>query len=210
MAQMICRMYATRRRAILAADELRLNGYGIVDVFGNTEDSTLAEEEHVALMRRVGIPRTNLGAYARRIGEGGTLIAVEAHFGRALMAERILDGHGPVDMGETPREREPTFDDRTPMSSIMGLPALAERALPFEGWTGMPSLARNWFFSGLFGLPYGRSKAAPFSSALGLPTLSRGATPLSSMTGMATLSANPTPLSSALGLPVLKSGTILT
>lgn len=210
MVQMICRMYTTRRRAMVAADELKLNGYTAVDVFGDTDEGALGEEAHITRMRRADIPRARLGPYASRIAAGGTLVAVEAHFGRALMAERILDSHGPIDMGEAPREREPTFDDRTPMSSIMGLPPLAEQRLPFEAMTGAPSLARKWFLSGLFGLPMGRSKPAPFSSMLGLPTLSRGATPLSSLTGMPTLSRNPTPLSSAVGLPVLKSGTILT
>jgi hypothetical protein len=161
-------------------------------------------------MTRAGVARWNATEYAARIAAGNVVVAVYAPFGRALMAERILQDHEPLAAAEAPRKDGPMFDEATPMSNILGLKPLAEGKLPFESMTGLSSLARGWFFSGLFGMGFGRAKPAPFSSALGLPTLTKGATPLSSMTGMATLSANATPLSSALGLPVLKSGTIMT
>ncbi|MCU0987699.1 MAG: hypothetical protein MUC89_22695 [Acetobacteraceae bacterium] len=210
MSQTICRIYATRRRAEAAAAELRLNGYGTVDVFGDPDGAPLGDAAHITAMTRAGVARWNATEYAARIAAGNVVVAVYAPFGRALMAERILQDHEPLAAAEAPRKDGPMFDEATPMSNILGLKPLAEGKLPFESMTGLSSLARGWFFSGLFGMGFGRAKPAPFSSALGLPTLTKGATPLSSMTGMATLSANATPLSSALGLPVLKSGTIMT
>lgn len=208
MSQTICRVYATRRKAEAAADKLRLNGYGTVDVFGDAEGAATGSDAHITAMTRAGVPRHLAGEYAQLIGAGNTVVAVYAPFGRGFLAEQVMADFGPLDL--SPPKRESTFDDATPMSSILGLKPLSEGKVPFEEMTGMPSLARGWMFSGLFGMGYGRAKPAPFSSMFGLPTLTKGATPLSSMTGMAVLSGNPTPLSSALGMPLLKSGTILT
>jgi hypothetical protein len=208
MSQTICRVYATRRKAEAAADKLRLNGYGTVDVFGDAEGAAAGSDAHITAMTRAGVPRHLAGEYAQLIGAGNTVVAVYAPFGRGFLAEQVMGDFGPLDL--SPPKRESMFDEATPMSSILGLKPLAEGKLPFEEMTGMPSLARGWMFSGLFGLGYGRAKPAPFSSMFGLPLLSKSATPLSSMTGMAVLSGNPTPLSSALGMPLLKEGTLLT
>lgn len=210
MSQTICRLYPTRRKADAAAAELALNGYGTVDVFGDPEGAPIAPDAHITAMTRAGVPRHLAGEYARLIAAGNTVVAVYAPFGRALMAERIMKEHGPLDLSPPKREREPLFDEATPMSNILGLKPLAEGKLPFESMTGIPSLARGWMFSGLFGMGYGKAKPAPFSSAFGLPTLTRGAMPFSSMLGMKTLSSGATPLSSALGMPLLKSGTVMT
>jgi hypothetical protein len=210
MSQTICRVYATRRKADAAAAELRLNGYGTVDVFGDAEGAPLGADAHVTAMTRAGVARHLAGEYAGLIGAGNTVVAVYAAFGRALMAERILQEHGPLDLSTPKRAREPMFDEATPMSNILGLKPLSEGKLPFESMTGLSSLARNWTFSGLFGMGFGRARPAPFSSMLGLPTLTKGATPLSSMTGMKTLTEGATPLSSALGMPVLRKGLMMT
>lgn len=210
MSQTICRVYATRRKADAAAAELRLNGYGTVDVFGDAEGAPLGADAHVTAMTRAGVARHLAGEYAGLIGAGNTVVAVYAAFGRALMAERILQEHGPLDLSTPKRAREPMFDEATPMSNILGLKPLSEGKLPFESMTGLSSLARGWMFSGLFGMGFGRARPAPFSSMLGLPTLTKGATPLSSMTGMKTLTEGATPLSSALGMPVLRKGLMMT
>jgi hypothetical protein len=210
MSQTICRVYPTRRKADAAAAELRLNGYGTVDVFGDAEGAPTAADAHVTAIMRAGVPRHLAGEYASLIGAGNTVVAVYAPFGRALMAETILKDHGPLDLSPSKRAADPLFDEATPMSNILGLKPLSEGKLPFESMTGLSSLARGWMFSGLFGMGYGTAKPAPFSSMFGLPTLTSKATPFSSMTGMKTLSDNATPLSSALGMPVLKSGTIMT
>ncbi|WP_291298588.1 hypothetical protein [Elioraea sp.] len=208
MTQTICRVYATRRKAEAAADKLRLNGYGTVDVFGDAEGAPIGADGHVTAMMRAGVPRHLAGEYARLIGSGNTVVGVYAPFGRGYLAEQLLKEHGPLDLD--PPRRETMFDDATPMSNILGIKPLSEGKLPFEELTGVRSLASGWTLSGMFGLGFGRAKPAPFSSMFGLPTLTKGATPLTSMTGMKTLVDNPTPLSSAVGMPVLRQGTFLT
>ncbi len=210
MSHTICRLYATRRKADAAAADLRLNGYGTVDVFGDAEGAPQPAEAHVTAMTRAGVARHLAGEYATLIAAGNTVVAVYAAFGRALMAERIMDEHGPLDLSPPKRAAEPMFDEATPMSNILGLKPLSEGKLPFESMTGLSSLARGWMFSGLFGMGYGRAKPAPFSSMLGLPTLTKKATPLSSMTGMKVLTDSATPLSSALNMPVLRKGLMMT
>lgn len=204
MSQTICRVYASRTKADAAASELRRNGYGTVDVFADPDGAPLAADAHVTAMTRSGIARHLAGELAGEIASGRAVVAVYAAFGRALMAERILREHDPLDLFQPRRTSEPLFDDATPMSNILGLKPLSEGKLPFETMTGIGSLATGWTLSGLFGLGYGRAKPAPFSSMLGLPTLTGSATPFSSMTGMKMLTDNATPLSSAIGMPVLK------
>jgi len=209
MSQTICRVYTTRRKADAAAAELRLNGYRTVDVFGDAEGAPLAADAHVTAMMRAGVARHLAGEYAALIGAGNAVVAVYAAFGRALMAERVMNDHDPLDLSPPRRAREPMFDEATPMSNILGIKPLSEGKLPFESMTGISSLASNWTFSGMFGLGFGRAKPAPFSSMLGLPTLTGKATPFSSATGMKMLTDDPTPLSSKLGMPVLKQGLMM-
>jgi hypothetical protein len=210
MSQTICRVYATRRKADAAAAELRLNGYGTVDVFGDAEGAASTADAHVTAMMRAGVARHLAGEYAALIGAGNAVVAVYAAFGRALMAERIMQEHDPLGLSPPRRASEPMFDDATPMSNILGIKPLSEGKLPFESMTGIPSIASNWTFSGLFGLGVGKPRPSPFSSMFGLPTLTKSATPLSSMTGMKMLTEGATPLSSAVGMAVLKSGMMMT
>ena len=134
-------------------------------------------------------------AATRALREGRHVVSVDAPFGHGVVARRILDEHGPVDVDSVPAcsTRNPA-----PFSEMLGLPVLSD---------ARPMLAlpkrNSYTFGSFLGIGLLSGKAAPLSSMFGMPTGSRG--PGESSFGMSILSSNPAPLSSMFALKTVSA-----
>jgi hypothetical protein len=160
--------------------------------------------------------------YAEGVRAGKTLMVVHAPFGRAGLAMDIMDEFGPVDTGLVSEpEAAPTWDERAPLSSALGLPTvLRNTPAPLSALFALGTKAEGrsllgFFFgevgdphfsvSSMFGLPSTSRKPAPLSSLLGLPVTSRKAAPLSGAIGLPLVTRKAAPFSSLFGMKLLTS-----
>lgn len=182
--QTISRLYATEENARKAWDELKRRGFADVHLFtppARGEDGTLAAASADSLldgMLKAYIMRSHAAIYARRVGEGASLVTVHAPFTGGLKASNIVDRYGPIDSGITePASPSYAWDEENPFSSAFRLPLLTRCEHPFEEVVGLPSLIKTNYAS--IGRPR-PDNPAPFSAALGLRVLSSDPAPLSS------------------------------
>ena len=188
MSQTICRMYATRREAETALEDLRLHGYA--DAFLFAADAGATKASVVDAMCRAHLLKYHAEVYADGVMKGGTLVMLHARFGMALKATQILDKYPSIDSGISfPSEAHIEWNESHPFSSALQLPVLTKTKLPFESFWNLSSLtSHHWTFSSLFGMPLRSGSATPLSSAMGMPTLTRCATPFSSLFKLPVLS----------------------
>jgi hypothetical protein len=182
--QTISRLYASEENARKAWDELKRRGFADIHLFTPSprgEDGAAVSgsaESLVDGMVKAFILRSHAAVYARRVGEGASLVTVHAPFSGGHKATTIVDRHGPIDSGiSEPVSPSYGWDEEHPFSSAFRLPLLTRCEHPFEEIVGLPSLIKTNYAS------MGRPKPdnpAPFSAMLGLPVLSNEPAPLSS------------------------------
>jgi hypothetical protein len=225
----IARVYDDAQSATAAANELRkrrLGNVAVVSAPPNDTQQASNPDYIVAAIREAGFRISAADTYADRVKRGGSVVIVDAAFGTAATAIRILERHGPgetVSPGGAPAARpsagasarnvEPDTA-AAPLSAALRLPVLTgstpSASPPGSATTsamlGVPELMRSGSsFPLLTENQDGWSSLAhsqkPFSS------LTASQKPLSTLAhnqnGAATLIDNPAPLSSLLGLPVL-------
>ena len=194
-------VYEHAQDAVAAFTELKRRGFSDVMMSDRADDWTVS-------------PEANPDAIAaaptdERSSPVGTLVVVNAPFGSAAAAIRLLEQHGTGKAFEfanaAPRHAGIESDwVAAPLSTALALPVLISskptpsltRPRTLSSILGIPELVR---FSAL--LPLLTKSQRPFSS---LSSSQRGWSKLSrNQNGHASLIENPTPLSSLLGLPVL-------
>ena len=188
MSVEITRMFANAATAAKAASELREEGYD--DVFVVTPPAA-ADTPLSAVAAQIAQGRVLLAdakVYANGVAAGHGLVTVHAPFGSGLLAETILDSHGPVDSGMPKPVRTSMWDDAAPLSSILAIATVIEDPDPMSKVMGIPAVT---------------SGNCSLSGTIGMPLLTSGELGDRGRLGISYLSDNPTPLSSLLGLPVL-------
>jgi hypothetical protein len=213
----ISSFFSSGEHAQAAIAALKRNGFrpSLIRVVDNAGGPVAAET-----LRTKGVPVARAPAYAARINAGDTLLIVEAPFGSAAIATRILQRAPGADAPPPPVTHEPYEEDNAaPLSTAFGLPILSSDPIPFSRFWNMPVLSSPHApeksfgmkllsddpvpLSSAIGMPVLSAKAAPLSSALGLKVLAARAAPLSAMLGLKVISDNAAPFSAALGLKVL-------
>lgn len=174
MSTTITRLYSSDKIATDAANKLKRVGFRGEEVNLVTGPGTATSL--VAAIMRGGVPASHARIYAQRIGQGASLVTVNARAFTATAAVKILDGFDPIDSGVADQDiyTEAEASDIPPL--LFGEPRTV-------------LLDSNTYFSSLFGLPlvtHGEKKvtnlltdAKPFSglmhgttsSWLGLPTI---------------------------------------
>ncbi len=216
MTQTVSRLYGTSTHARRAAEELNRRRYVDVHVFtapdhhpagdgaeGAAPVQGASQAQLLDAMMKAYIYKPVAQVYAARVAQGASLVTVHAPFGMAQRAIDILEDHDPIDDGiPAPAPgRSYAYDERTPFSSSLCLPVLAETKLPMEAVIGLSSVTGGrWLFSSAL-MPMLSRSAAPFSRMFGLATASRNATPFSSSFKIPLLSKRF--FSSRFGLPLL-------
>lgn len=216
MTQTVSRIYGTSTQARAAVEELKSRRYTDVYVFTAPERRPAPEGAEGAApvqgpstaqlagdMMKAYIYRPLAHAYAAKVANGASLVAVHAPFGAAQLALDILDSHSPLPEDTTAPARASLFayDDRAVFSSSLCLPVLSETKLPMETVLGLSSVTNGrWLFTSTF-MPMLTRVATPLSRALGLSTSSRDATPFSGRLGLPLRSDRT--FSSRLGFPLL-------
>lgn len=207
----ITRLYTDRGRAASVAKELGLMGFRssavhVIDAAGG-DAGRLAQQ-------LVGLQATRAAATAyanEAVRTGGTLVVVEAPWGRAAVAMSKLNDHCGIAI-----DADDAYLDslgRPVFSDAIGIPTLSKNPAPLSDFIGMPVLMESESSTQLSKNP------APLSSMIGFPTLSEGFVGKNSSFGIPLLSAgfegksssfglpllmkNPAPLSSMFGLPTL-------
>lgn len=210
MSTIITRLYVDNRRATDAQTALAGHGFGadavrLIARAALPPEADAASRKAADVLASLGVRASAAAAYAKEaVRTGGTLLVVEAAFGRASNALFELDRFGPADV--------PVADtylgsyDGAWLSDAFGLPTLSSNAAPLSRLFGLPLLTRGESTTRL------SNKAAPFSGSVGLPLLTSGQSntklankpgPYSGTFGLPLLSSNPAPLSSLFGLPTL-------
>ncbi len=192
MSQTICRMYPSHEQAQGAAQALRtdrFDDFPFVNVVGAHTVTPTTLDTVTAAIAKCHVLKAHARVYAEGVLRGGTLVIVHAPFGSALLAQQILDEHGPVESGfaET-SDRLQAWDEAAPMSSALHCRVLLDDSATFSRFWNVRPLTK---------------KQRTTSAALGLPELSRQRGSFNGTVGMPLLSNKGTILSSLLGLPVL-------
>ncbi len=194
MTQTISRMYGAYDIAARAVEDLKKVGYRHIHVVSTSGGPGIADTSHNGIVKALTdgyIWKPHAVEYAKRIGQGGSLVTVHAPWATARRAIKMLDKHGPIDSG-VPEPTLPSiaWDDATPMSSALQMPVLMKQKTPMSMVWNVPAVLKN---------------PIKMSACLGMPMLSKHIAPLSSRIGMSLLSKSATPLSSRFGLPLLSS-----
>ena len=187
MSHEITRMFANATAAKNAADELREEGYGDINVV-SPSGSDVPVSAIAAQIAQGHVLLADAKIYAKGVAAGHSLVTVHAPFGTGKVAEYILDSHGPIDSGMPKAAPDRIWDEATPFSSTLVLPVLIDDPDPASRAIGIPALT---------------SSDCGLSEAIGMPLLTNGVFGDRGKLGLPFLSNNPTPLSSALGLPLL-------
>lgn len=96
MATMVTRLYADLADAESAVEVLKTQGFGTLDykVLAPPQEGDLEPA-----LRSYGVTNSTIPAYVREMTAGRTLLVVRAPFGRAAVADQVLDMHNPVKPG---------------------------------------------------------------------------------------------------------------
>ena len=221
MAQATVRIFGTEQAASNALKELKRQGFQDARQInpppppsgesGETDHEAPDPAAIKAAISQADISEEQAAIYAKAIEHGHSLVTVKPPFGRAKLAEKILERFGPM-----PSEAETTHIDATSPNTD----TVSTEAAPFSSWLGWKLLLHDPApFSRLLGWRVLSNDASPLSRRMGWkelshsptplsdklnwPVLSNRAAPLSEWLGWRTISSNPTPLSSWLGWPVL-------
>ncbi len=223
------RIYETEKGAKDAVTRLEKAGFDDIKVF-LAGDSEGKEAETVRSAVSDGIiPERKVLICTRSLKEGRSLVAVNAPFGKAQEAIKIMEAKGTV-YSDLLRRYVPS--SAAPLSNGLGLPVLSDfvssTGLLRQDWNlsekfGMPLLSKNqrgsdrsfgmktlstpkkeWKSS--FGMPLLSKNPAPLSSLFGMKTLTKPKPPQDRHHGIPVLSKNPAPLSSFLGMKTLIRG----
>jgi hypothetical protein len=196
MSQTINRLYDSLERANQVAGVLRSNRrvrFDQVHVVGRYAGggAERSVDDIVAALMTAYVLKAHARVFAPRIQQGGAMVIVHAPFGTAMVAQSILDQHGPIDSGVAEARDKPLlWDDAAPCSSALRLRVLLPDSATFARFWNVPPLAKRGAttssalglpevsdsrgpFTGSFPLPLLSNKGAIFSAALGLPLLLR-------------------------------------
>ena len=209
----VVRIYASEEAARAAVEDAG-QAFETVGVIGPDEGSVDAG------IKAGFIDSSQRARCARALGNGQWVVGVSAPFGYAVVAERALERHAPIETLPVPTGSNPA-----PFSSALGIPVLSnvksstrllttnrfifgepklsKKAAPFSSILNLPLLTKSQLQKSTFGIPLLSKNGTPFSSMFRLPLLTKSKTGKSSSFGLPLLSDNPTPLSSLLGLRVL-------
>ena len=160
------------------------------------------------------------GSYVSNQERGYSLLAVEAGFGRALLAGQILDRHDPIENASPSAEATEPYrlisERAAPLSDLLGWQTLSKNSGTLSGVLGFKTLTKNRSFltsklaahdsslSAKLGMPLLSNNAAPLSSMIGMSVKSgKSGEPWSRSMGFKMLSENRTPLSSFFGIPLI-------
>ena len=200
MTQTISRLYTDPANAEAAIADLKQAGFDH-DLIHHVTPGHDPDETRAAILRA-----GNFGLHARhfaeRLGQGDTLVSFQAPFGRAALATRILERHGPAknDLGEQGYDHPPR-DPAAPLSSALGWNVLLHDPAPLSALLGLKVLSNDK------PIPKRTTKLiddpAPLSHAINAPLLTERPAILSDRAGWPVLSENPAPLSNKLGWQTL-------
>ena len=201
---MMARIYPTHEQARAAVEELVATGYRSDDIAvlekaaampAPSQDDEAASappvgaassEEDMANAIRIGsLLGRHADFYMRRLEAGHSLVVATPPFIESRIAESILDSHDPLPVThEVPRKPfVPLSEQATPLSDLLGMPALSRQAPIFSEALGLdfksdgltrlsrwfPPLADGWTFSGTIGMSTKSKNDTPLSSMLNLP-----------------------------------------
>jgi hypothetical protein len=218
MAQVITRVYSSHQSAMSAVDALKKGGFGGAHIVAPPAAGSEGHDAAAtaAAIHDAGISKAHADAYAKAVGDGGTLVSVEAPFGGAGRVTQIMDSFNPVktEIAEVHAAPSSTVADwAAPFSAKLGWKTLLHDPAPFSRLLGWATLKQDPPDSGAAKkVAEMADQPSPFSDKLGWKTLLNNPTPLSTALGWATLSEkkpsatlsdNPTPLSTAIGWPTL-------
>jgi hypothetical protein len=183
-------MYASAQQATDAVAELKVHGFTDDQISLVTPANAGSDLDGIAAKIMAGyVLKAYARIYAEGIKRGAALVSVLAPFGMGVAATEALDSFGPIDSGvKQVADAATPWDDATPISSALRIPAIVKGDPTFSGFFSMPVLGR---------------KGRTLCSLLGIPEISGPGKP----TFDSNLLTNPgMSLSSKLGLPLLLGG----
>ncbi|MEM8560704.1 MAG: hypothetical protein AAGF57_00650 [Pseudomonadota bacterium] len=194
------RMYQTGEQAAAAVQALLDRGFKdelIVHVSPDVMGETITP---AGLIKKVDVGVEELNGslavvFSRGLAQGRHIVVVNAEFGTGASATSALESANPLDAGGSPQvaPRNPT-----PLSSLIGMPALATRRLSMLSRLFPPLTRSSWLMFGS-GLSKGPT---PLSSMIGLKPLTEKKKKESSF-GIPLLTKPKGERSSSFGLPLL-------
>lgn len=213
MTQTVSRIYQARENANAATAALEQAGFdpGAIHVVEpNVVGSAAASDEQIATrVRQSGVAASHADLFADAIKAGGTLVSIQAQFGTAATATRILEQHGPTSTGLPEQgHHDAAPEPAAPFSSACGMTVLVHNPTPLSSLLGLAVLSTS--------APRRRSddelvdNPAPFSKIVAAPVLTDRPAMLSSSTGMPVLLDKSAPLSALLHVPILTKSSATT
>lgn len=197
MSEPVVRLFETEQHAQSAVDHLIRRGFpsDTINFVKPSADASTSLESITDRIAAGHVLRAHAKVYAAGVHGGRSLVAVRAPFGRAVLAQDIMDTYSPVGSGlRVRRDAFREWDDAAPLSSGLSMTTLLKDPAPLSGAFGLGTKA----FGGkpMFGSLTGPRFA--LSSMFGLPLLSRGGKP-----HFGSLASSRFALSSMIGLPLL-------
>ena len=193
------RIFDSEERAGEAARLLVERGFPESDILFITPTPGQESTDVRSAVEEGRLPGSHARTCIASLEQGRSIVAVRAIFGRGQLAERTLDGCGPVDTDLLPAyvARNPS-----PLSDLLGIPTLTRGG---DQPRGGRLLSSYFTLSSVFGIGLLSRNPAPLSSLFGMKLLSAPKKPWTRSLGFGLLSRNPAPLSSMLGLKLLTS-----
>lgn len=179
MTTIVTRLFASADAGPAAVAALKAKKFKDSDI-----DVVAGGDGARAALINAGVYAGGADAYAAKLKDGGCVVVVRAPYGNAILANRVLDGQGPVASGVQHESVYVGSVDARPLYKYeKNLPELLPEGTLVLSEMMMPRavISGEWTFSHIFGLPFLSSRrpsggltdnATPFSSALGLPLLS--------------------------------------
>jgi hypothetical protein len=199
----ITRLYASEDKALAAVSALKRR-FGEDEINLVTPSSGKDAAALETAIAKGGVKPSAAAGYAEKVGQGNSLVTVQAGWGFANEAIATLDRAGPIggdEGGDVTSDVVLTgWNEAAPFSAYLGWPVLIgggdktfknwNEAAPFSKWLGWPLLSE--FKSGLVL----KDDPAPFSRWAKWPVLD-------DRKPSAELLNNPTPFSDRLGQPTI-------
>jgi hypothetical protein len=171
MIETIARLYDSHEKALAAGQALVDAGFAgeqiaLLSARGLPPDTSAGLDDAI---RQAGIFGREAAACAGHIKRGAALLSVQAGFGSAGSAMRILNGFGPISLHqadpEPPARPVPSYD-ATPLSRIFNLPVLIDSpSRPIDVAIDVAPLSQA------LRLPLLLKEPAPLSRLLRVPAL---------------------------------------
>jgi len=179
MTEVICRLYGHAEQAEAAMAELRKFRFSEEEaqLIAPTAERANDLDAVIKAIVKAQVTKENAKILAAGVLRGGTLIVARPHFGRALLAIRILTQFNPIDSGVAEVDHTPfAVDDAAPLSSYLNWPTKYDEPTPLSKFWNIATLSTT-SFSAHFNLPLLRDGA---KTIFNYPTKLDNATPLSS------------------------------